>query len=128
MHIVVEDETVYSYGAPARSIIQYLRLTPRQHANQSVRAWQVPGLGKFTNLTDRFGNIVNLLSLTEPHEAIVLRGRREVQTLDSHGVLLAEYKTLQPAGLHHADPPDPVGERARRYCRRDGRGAARQPA
>ena len=96
MHIVVEHETAYSYGAPARSTIQYLRMTPRQHANQSVRSWQVTGPAKFVDFIDGFGNIVHVLSLTKPHETIVLRVRGEVHTTETHGVLPPENERCSP--------------------------------
>ena len=41
MRIQISHETVYRYEEPARSVIQTLRLTPRNHEGQYVENWRI---------------------------------------------------------------------------------------
>ena len=41
MRIRISHETVYRYEEPARSVIQTLRLTPRNHEGQYVENWRI---------------------------------------------------------------------------------------
>ncbi len=41
MRIRVSHMTRYDYEAPAKSVIQLLRLTPRSHEGQQVLRWRV---------------------------------------------------------------------------------------
>ena len=41
MRILISHETVYRYEEPARSVIQTLRLTPRNHEGQYVENWRI---------------------------------------------------------------------------------------
>lgn len=96
MHLFIEHETVYRYDPPARFTTQYIRMTPRQHGNLQVWSWSVQGPKKMTQFTDGFGNVVHVLSITEPHDEVRLTARGEVWTQDTHGVLPAEYEPFNP--------------------------------
>ena len=41
MRLRITHETGYRYERPVRSLIQVLRLTPRSHDGQHVRAWRI---------------------------------------------------------------------------------------
>jgi len=41
MRIRIHHQTTYSYDRPAQSMVQLLRLTPRDHEGQYVRRWRI---------------------------------------------------------------------------------------
>jgi len=44
MRLRIAHETTYSYERAVKSLIQLLRLTPRDHDGQHVRAWRIEPL------------------------------------------------------------------------------------
>jgi transglutaminase-like putative cysteine protease len=89
MRIRVSHQTVYEYAPPAKSLIQTLRLTPRNHDGQFVVNWRIdvdidsrlkPG-------EDAFANITHLLSVGGPVERFTLKVDGEVETHDTAGVV-----------------------------------------
>ena len=70
MLIRVRHKTTYSYERPAQSVIQLLRLTPRNHEGQSVRKWRIeletqlkpsPSHGKRSALRDVFASMPSVM-------------------------------------------------------------------
>jgi transglutaminase-like putative cysteine protease len=89
MRIRVSHQTFYEYAPPAKSLIQTLRLTPRNHDGQFVVNWRIdvdidsrlkPG-------EDAFANITHLLSVGGPVERFTLKVDGEVETHDTAGVV-----------------------------------------
>ena len=64
MRIRIHHETTYSYDRPAQSMVQLLRLTPRDHEGQYVRRWRidVDDGGILRQREDAFGNVLHVLS------------------------------------------------------------------
>lgn len=89
MRIRVVHETVYQYDSPARGLIQMLRLTPRDHDGQHVRAWRIEPTvdGRLSRREDGFGNVVHVFSADGPEEALTIRVTGEVETTETHGVM-----------------------------------------
>ncbi|MGE7415211.1 transglutaminase family protein [Methylobacterium tarhaniae] len=89
MRIRVVHETVYQYDSPARGLIQMLRLTPRDHDGQHVRAWRIEPTvdGRLSRREDGFGNIVHVFSADGAEEAMTIRVTGEVETAETHGVM-----------------------------------------
>ncbi len=89
MRIRVVHETVYRYDSPARGLIQMLRLTPRDHDGQHVRAWRIEPTvdGRLSRREDGFGNVVHVFSADGPEEAMTIRVTGEVETTETHGVM-----------------------------------------
>ncbi|KAB1071078.1 transglutaminase family protein [Methylobacterium planeticum] len=89
MRIRVVHETIYSYEQPARSLIQVMRLTPRDHDGQYIRRWRIePSIdGRLTEREDGFGNIVHWFTPDQPADALVIRVSGEVDTHESHGIV-----------------------------------------
>ncbi|SFU88112.1 Transglutaminase-like enzyme, putative cysteine protease [Methylobacterium sp. 174MFSha1.1] len=89
MRIRVVHETVYQYDSPARGLIQMLRLTPRDHDGQHVRAWRIEPTvdGRLSRREDGFGNIVHVFSADGPEEALTIRATGEIETAETHGVM-----------------------------------------
>lgn len=108
MRIRVVHETVYQYDSPARGLIQILRLTPRDHDGQHVRAWRIEPTvdGRLSRREDGFGNIVHVFSADGPEEALTIRVTGEVETTETHGVMRGISEWL----------PDPFYLRESRYA------------
>lgn len=89
MRIRVVHETVYRYDSPARGLIQMLRLTPRDHDGQHVRAWRIEPTvdGRLSRREDGFGNVVHVFSADGLEEAMTIRVTGEVETTETHGVM-----------------------------------------
>ncbi|AWN48901.1 transglutaminase [Methylobacterium terrae] len=89
MRIRVVHETVYQYDSPARGLIQMLRLTPRDHDGQHVRAWRIEPTvdGRLSRREDGFGNVVHVFSADGLEEALTIRVTGEVETTETHGVM-----------------------------------------
>lgn len=82
MKIAISHETTYRYDAPAAHSTQYLRLTPRNSAHQKILEWKLDLPVKAHGSTDAFGNILHVLTLDKPHEAIHLRATGVVETCE----------------------------------------------
>jgi transglutaminase-like putative cysteine protease len=106
MRIGIHHRTVYTYGAPALSVIQILRLTPRNHEGQFVRRWQidVDHDASFKAREDAFGNLTHTLSLSGPLDRLVLTIEGEVDTLDFGGVVRGSRERL-PVGVFLRETP-----------------------
>ncbi|ACL62249.1 transglutaminase family protein [Methylobacterium nodulans] len=96
MRIRVVHETAYEYQSPARGLIQMLRLTPRDHDGQHVRAWRIEPTadGRLSRRKDGFGNIVHVFSADGPEESLVVRVCGEVETTETHGVIRGAVERL----------------------------------
>lgn len=87
MELSVEHDTIYRYAEPQRYTIQYIRLTPNQTAHQTVWRWAVTAPGRMHGFVDGFGNPVQVLSITEPHQGFTVSVRGRVSTRDTGGIL-----------------------------------------
>lgn len=80
MRLDVVHTTHYSYESPVRASTQYLRLTPRDSARQSVVSWQIETPGTPTRTTDGYGNVLHVLTLDQPTSEIRIRVSGTVET------------------------------------------------
>jgi len=89
MRIRILHEIRYRYAAPVRSVIQLLRLVPRDHEGQHVVSWQVePSLdGRLRSGEDSFGNLLHVFSRDAPTESLSIRVAGEVETVETHGIV-----------------------------------------
>ncbi|PVE26019.1 transglutaminase [Microvirga sp. KLBC 81] len=89
MRIRITHETVYRYSEPAKSAIQWLRLTPRGHEGQTVLSWNidVDCEAKLLRREDWYGNIAHSLFVAGPVEQITLRVAGEIETTDTAGII-----------------------------------------
>ena len=99
MRIRIAHDTIYRYGAPVKSAIQLLRLTPRNHHGQFVADWRihVQGEARIVRREDWFGNIVHGLTLDGPVSELGLRVIGEVETDDQAGVVRGTVERFPPA-------------------------------
>jgi transglutaminase-like putative cysteine protease len=80
MRLDVVHTTQYAYESPVRASTQYLRLTPRDSARQSVVSWKIETPGTPTRTTDGYGNVLHVLTLDKPVSAIRIRVSGTVET------------------------------------------------
>jgi transglutaminase-like putative cysteine protease len=78
MRLSISHETTYHYEDQVRASIQYLRLTPHDSERQQVLSWELSLPRPVRAQIDPFGNILHVLTLDEPHEAIVIGARGQV--------------------------------------------------
>ncbi len=99
MRIRVHHETAYTYERPAQSVIQILRLTPRDHEGQYVRRWRIDldHGGVLRQREDAFGNIMHVLSASGEFSQFSLSVDGEVETQDTAGVVRGATEHFPPA-------------------------------
>jgi len=78
MRLSISHETTYHYEDQVRASIQYLRLTPHDSERQHVLSWQLDLPRPVRAQIDPFGNILHVLTLDEPHDAIIIGARGQV--------------------------------------------------
>ncbi|WP_343718449.1 transglutaminase N-terminal domain-containing protein, partial [Inquilinus sp.] len=111
MRLLIRHETRYRYDSPASRTLQTLRLTPRSHDGQEVLRWRVvpPAGATLAAGEDGYGNIIDMLSLERPHDALTLLVEGEVETRDTNGVVTGAEERfpaafyLRPSPLAGAD-------------------------
>jgi transglutaminase-like putative cysteine protease len=98
MRIRIDHATTYTYAAPARFIVQLLRLTPRSNEGQQVRAWglETDVDARLRRAEDAFGNVVHALYTERPTGSLTVRVSGEVHTTDTGGVLRGVTERLSP--------------------------------
>lgn len=89
MRIQVRHTTRYKYEAPARYIVQTLRVTPPDFIGQSVKSWKIatPGIESAIRFTDGFGNNVQLVALEGSFDEVAVELEGVVDTDDRMGVV-----------------------------------------
>ncbi len=107
MRIKISHETTYAYAAPARWVIQNLRLTPRSFDSQYVLRWRI-NLdldGILRHSEDSLGNVVHSFSYQKPVERLTISASGEVETTDAVGVVRGAVETLPPQMFLRASAP-----------------------
>jgi transglutaminase-like putative cysteine protease len=96
MRIRIVHDTHYKYEAPARGLIQLLRLVPRDHDGQHVRSWRIePSAdGRLRPSEDSLGNRVHTFSAEGPVERLTVRVVGVVETSDTHGMIRGTVERL----------------------------------
>lgn len=84
MRLDVVHTTQYAYDSPVRASTQYLRLTPRDSARQSVVSWQIEAPGVPTRATDGYGNVLHVLTVDKPVSEIRIRVSGTVETRNAY--------------------------------------------
>jgi transglutaminase-like putative cysteine protease len=89
MRIRISHQTRYVYETPARSVLQVLRLTPRDSDGQHVLSWRVEpsSEGRMRRFEDAFGNICHEFAPDYPIEDFTLAVSGEVETHDTAGLV-----------------------------------------
>jgi transglutaminase-like putative cysteine protease len=89
MRIRVSHLTTYSYGTPAGSVIQMLRLTPRNHDGQHVAHWRIDVSAdcRLDQHEDAFGNIAHAFTAEGPFSELRVLVEGEAETRDTQGIV-----------------------------------------
>src|SRR3954470_19221015 len=89
MRICVSHLTTYRYHMPAGSVIQVLRLTPRNHEGQYVARWRIEVSAdcRLDQHEDAFGNITHAFTAEGPFSELTVAAEGEVETRDTQGVV-----------------------------------------
>jgi transglutaminase-like putative cysteine protease len=99
MRIVISHDTSYRYAQAVSSIIQTLRLTPRNHDGQYVVSWRIhlsadcPLIGH----EDAFGNLTHTFTTDTPVQELVVRVEGEAETEDTQGVIRGAIERFPPS-------------------------------
>jgi len=106
MRLCIAHETTYRYERPVKSLIQLLRLTPRDHDGQHVRAWRIePSVhGRLKPREDALGNLVHVFSFEAAAvEELRIRVTGEVETSDASGFVRAVERVPEVFFLRDTD-------------------------
>ncbi|HEY1475904.1 MAG TPA: transglutaminase family protein [Pseudolabrys sp.] len=101
MRIRISHATTYHYDTPPNSVIQMLRLTPRNHDGQYVVSWRVD-LSEDCLLhqhEDAFGNISHFFTAEGPFRKLSVAVEGEVDTMDARSVVSGAVERFPP-GLY----------------------------
>lgn len=98
MRVRIAHVTAYSYSAPASSVAQILRVTPRGHAGQFVVDWRIEldCDSRLQAAQDAFGNTVHSFTLPGPIGALTVTATGEVETEDTNGVVAGQIERFPP--------------------------------
>jgi transglutaminase-like putative cysteine protease len=99
MRLHISHETVYHYDAPAKSAIELLRLTPRNHDGQFVVRWRID-VSEDCRLQaheDAFGNITHSFTADGPLSELRVGVAGEVETQDTAGVIRGTLERFPPS-------------------------------
>ena len=99
MRIHVVHETNYRYGTPAKSAIQLLRLTPRNHDGQYIVRWRIEVSEdcRLDQQEDAFGNIAHTFTVDGPVSELRIRVDGEAETQDMNGIVRGALERFPPA-------------------------------
>ncbi len=99
MRIRLRHEIVRVYEPAAQSVIQLLRVTPRNHEGQHVYDWRIDldRSARLVQSEDAFGNLTHTFTVDGPLEAMTIVVEGEVETQDTAGIVRAAIERLPPA-------------------------------
>jgi transglutaminase-like putative cysteine protease len=112
MRLRIAHTTTHRYDPPTASVIQVLRLTPRNHEGQYVIDWRID-LSADLRLSaheDAFGNFAHVLTADGPFETLSVQVEGEVETQNTEGVVRGTVERFPPSlflrdtPLTQADP------------------------
>jgi transglutaminase-like putative cysteine protease len=99
MRIRVAHETRYRYDTPAKSAVQLLRLTPRNHEGQYVVSWRIEVSAdcRLEPHEDAFGNLAHSFTVDGPLQELTVRVDGEVETQDTQGIVRGTLERFPPS-------------------------------
>ena len=112
MRLTIAHHAGYQYDAAINHSIQYLRLTPRSSARQQVLDWQLRMPARPQRLTDGYGNILDVLTIDAPHQALDVEvcGEVEISGRDEQ-----EPDVVAPAVFLRATPLTSIGPNLQQF-------------
>lgn len=118
MRLFVQHRSEYSFSEPQARLVQLLRLTPSDHAGQSVVSWwiDVDRDARLKPLRDGYGNQATMLYIDGPIERILLNVTGEVLTEDRAGMVIGAPEPLPPSYFLQTTPATKADEAIRALC------------
>ncbi len=110
MRIRISHETVYTYETPVRSLLQVLRVMPRDHEGQVVVSWRIePSIdGRLRSTEDTHGNRVHMFQAEGPFDSMTVKIDGIVETADTTGFVRGAKDYLPPqVYLRHTQVTQP---------------------
>jgi transglutaminase-like putative cysteine protease len=106
MLIRISHLTRYRYEAPATSVIQILRLTPRNHDGQYITRWRIDVSTdcRLDQHEDAFGNVTHAFTADGPLGELSIQVEGEVETRDTQGIVRGAVERFPPS-LYLRDTP-----------------------
>lgn len=121
MQLTIEHKTCFSYQDPVTQSTQYLRLTPQDSAHQRIISWELRLPGEAVCTTDAWGNVLHVLTLDTPHQAIEIEARGVVEIIDGGEFAADGANALSPLVFLRQSaltlPDEAIRDFARRYYR-----------
>jgi transglutaminase-like putative cysteine protease len=98
MRLRISHLTTFRYATPATSVIQILRLTPRNHDGQYVTRWRIDVSidCRLDQHEDAFGNISHAFTAEGPFSELTVLAEGEVETRDTQGVVPGAVERFPP--------------------------------
>ena len=130
MKLRITHETGYKYDAPARNLVQSLRLTPSVFEGQRTHEWSIDVTGGMRGpaFRDGAGDWIEGWTVRGPAEEIIVRIAGFVETRDTAGVLRGHREIINPLTyLRETEatmPDDALNALAREAVGEDGLGLA----
>src|SRR5215468_12616024 len=99
MRLHISHLTTYRYATPATSVIQTLRVTPRNHGGQFVINWRIDVSSdcRLDQHKDAFGNITHTFTVDGPLGELKVLVEGEVETRDTNGIVLGAVERFPPS-------------------------------
>jgi transglutaminase-like putative cysteine protease len=115
MRLRISHLTSFRYETPAASMIQMLRLTPRNHDGQYVARWRIDVSTdcRLDQQEDAFGNISHAFTAEGPFNELNVLVEGEVETRDTQGIVRGAVERFPPTLFLRETPltsPDPAIE------------------
>ena len=98
MRLRISHLTTYRYQQPAASVIQMLRLTPRNHDGQYVARWRIDVSTdcRLDQHEDAFGNITHAFTAEGPFDELSVLVEGEIETRDTQGIVRGAVERFPP--------------------------------
>jgi transglutaminase-like putative cysteine protease len=98
VRLFVKHRSEYRFSEPQARLVQLLRLTPGNHAGQSIVSWRidVDRDARLKASRDGYGNETTMLYLDGPLKRIALEVSGEALTEDRAGMVMGAVETLPP--------------------------------
>jgi transglutaminase-like putative cysteine protease len=99
MRLRILHLTSYRYERPATSVIQMLRLTPRNHDGQYVARWRIDVSTdcRLDQHEDAFGNVTHAFTAEGPFSELAVTVEGEVETRDTQGIVRGAVERFPPS-------------------------------
>jgi transglutaminase-like putative cysteine protease len=99
MRLRIWHLTNYRYETPATSVIQMLRLTPRNHESQYVAHWRIDVSTDcwLHQHEDAFGNITHAFTADGSFQELTVIVEGEIETRDTEGIMRGTVERFPPS-------------------------------